>query len=57
MDLEQAKKIAGNQPSYALKNMHKALSMCRWLNTSEEEERLQATCIILTKPYPKYNLK
>lgn len=53
MTLEQAKKIAGNQPSYALKNMHKALNMCRWLNTVEEEERLRAACIILKKPYVK----
>tara|TARA_R100000995_G_C3370894_1_gene71692 strand:+ start:239 stop:442 length:204 start_codon:yes stop_codon:yes gene_type:complete len=28
------------QPTYALKNMIKALSMHKWLNTEEENERL-----------------
>jgi hypothetical protein len=51
MTLEQAKKIAGNQPRYALRNMHKALNMARWLNTAEEEERLRAACILLNKKY------
>ena len=49
MTLEEAKKIVGNQPKWAVKNMVKALTMCRWLNTPEEERRLQAGKIILNK--------
>ena len=29
-----------SQPTYALRNMVKALSMHSWLNTEEEKERL-----------------
>ena len=47
MTLEEAKKIVGNQPRYAIKNMVKALKMCRALNTAEEERRLLAGEIIL----------
>lgn len=47
MTLEQAKKIVGNQPKWALKNMVRALSMFRSLNTPEENERLEAAKIIL----------
>jgi len=47
MTLEQAKKIVGNQPRWALKNMVKALNMHSWLNTPEENERLQAAKIVL----------
>ena len=36
MTIEEAKKIAGNQPVWALKNMIKALSMMSVLNTDEE---------------------
>ncbi len=49
MDLSEAKKITGNQPTWALKNMVKALSMHSWLNTQEENERLSAAQLILSK--------
>ena len=42
MTLDQAQKIVGNQPMWAIKNMVKALSMCKWLNTPDEELWLQA---------------
>ena len=47
MTIEEAKKIVGNQPTWALKNMVKALSMLPWLNTAEDKERLDAAKIIL----------
>lgn len=51
MKLEEAKKIVGGNTGTPLRNMHKALSMCRWLNTAEEERRLQACCKVLRKKY------
>lgn len=47
MTIDQAKKIVGNQPTWALKNMVKALNMLPWLNTAEDEERLVAAKIVL----------
>lgn len=47
MTYEEAKKITGNQPRWAIKNMVKALSMHSWLNTKEEKTRLQAGKIVL----------
>lgn len=47
MTFEQAKKIIGNQPKWAIKNMVKALSMHPWLNTPEENQRMQAAKIVL----------
>jgi hypothetical protein len=47
MSYEQAKKIIGNQPKYAVQNMVKALKMCRFLNTVDDELRLQAGIIYL----------
>ncbi len=47
MTQAEAKKIIGNQPRWAVKNMVKALSMHRGLNTPEESERLAAGKIIL----------
>jgi hypothetical protein len=47
MTLEQAKKIVGNQPTWALKNMVKALQMLPRLNTAEDEIRLIAAKIVL----------
>tara|TARA_R110000787_G_scaffold212981_1_gene322575 strand:- start:10 stop:288 length:279 start_codon:yes stop_codon:yes gene_type:complete len=48
MELTEAKKITGNQPTWALKNMVKALKMSSWLNTPEENQRLIAAQIILS---------
>ena len=47
MLMNDARKIVGNQPMYAIKNMHKALSLHSWLNTPEENKRLKACKIIL----------
>lgn len=47
MNYDQAKKIIGNQPKYAVQNMVKALKMCRFLNTSDDELRLQAAIVYL----------
>ena len=47
MDLEKAKRIVGNQATWALKNMVKALKMLPRLNTSEDNERLEAAQVVL----------
>jgi len=47
MNLIEAKKIVGNQPTWALKNMVKALKMLPLLNTAEDELNLQAAKIVL----------
>ena len=47
MSIEEAKKIVGNQPTWALKNMVKALQMLPWRNTVEDEQRLIAAKIVL----------
>lgn len=52
MTKEQAKKIIGKQPAWAIRNMIKALSLHRWLNTEQEVERLQAAKIVLSSQRP-----
>lgn len=47
MNIEQAKRIAGNQPTWALKNMVRALSLHSWLNDAEDNQRLAAAKVIL----------
>ena len=47
MTLEQARKIVGNQPMFALRNMVKAIKMCPWLNTEADLERMKAAQLIL----------
>lgn len=47
MTREKAKRIVGNQATWALKNMVKALKILPLLNTSEDNERLEAAQIIL----------
>lgn len=54
MTVEEAWKIVGNQPSYALWNMIKALGMLPALNTPEESERLKAAKIAVKNPNPRY---
>lgn len=46
MTYDEAKQIVGNQPAWALRNMIKALEMCQWLNTPEEQKRLIAARIV-----------
>ena len=56
MTTEEAWKIVGyNSPRYAVRNMVKALKMCRWLNTQEEEQRLEAAQIVLRTRNPHYS--
>ena len=47
VNLIEAKKIVGNQPTWALKNMVKALQMLPWRNTAEDELRLKAARVVL----------
>jgi exoribonuclease R len=47
MTYAEAKKIVGNQPKWAIRNMVKALSMLPWLNTKVDEQRLEAGKIVL----------
>lgn len=47
MTIEQAKRVVGNQPLWALRNMIKALKMHSWLNTHEDNERLKAAQVVL----------
>ena len=47
MTLDQAKQLVGNQPTWALRNMVKALKMLPALNTAEDNERLEAAQFIL----------
>ena len=54
MTKEQAWKIIGNQPKYAIKNMVKALSMLTWLNTDQDKLRLEAAKICLKTKTPRY---
>jgi hypothetical protein len=47
MSIIEAKKIVGNQPKWALRNMVKALTMLPWLNDEEDKQRLAAAKLIL----------
>jgi hypothetical protein len=47
VNLLEAKKIVGNQPTWALKNMVKALNMLPALNTAEDELNLEAAKVVL----------
>jgi hypothetical protein len=47
MTESEAKKITGNQPKWALKNMIRALTILSVLNTPEENERLKAAKFLM----------
>lgn len=47
MTYDEARRIVGNQPEWALRNMVKALKMLPLLNTDEDKLRLQAAKIVL----------
>lgn len=47
MTLDEAKNIVGNQPTWALKNMVKALKMLPALNTREDDQRLAAAVLVI----------
>lgn len=54
MTTKEAWSIIGNQPSWAIRNMVKALGLMTWLNTEEDEERLEAAKICLRTKNPRY---
>ena len=47
MNLIEAKQLVGNQPTWALKHMVRALNMLPALNTAADELNLQAAKIVL----------
>ena len=47
MSKQEALKILGNQPNWAIKNRKKALSMFQMLNT-EQNKRLEACHVLLS---------
>lgn len=47
MSIDQAKKILGNRAKWELQAMLKALKMHQWLNTPQENERLEAVKTLL----------
>ena len=47
MTIDQAKEIVGNQPTWALRNMVKALKMLPFMNTAEDEKRLAAAVMVI----------
>lgn len=47
-ELRKAYKVVGNQPTWALKHMVRALSSLSWLNTPEDKARLAAAKYILS---------
>lgn len=54
MTTEEAWNIIGNQPKWAIRNMVKALELMTWLNTEEDEKRLEAAKICLRTKNPRY---
>ena len=54
MTKEEAWKIIGNQPRWAIKNMIKALSLHPWKNTNEDKLRIEAGKICLKTKNPRY---
>tara|TARA_Y100001963_G_C6705844_1_gene411858 strand:+ start:359 stop:580 length:222 start_codon:yes stop_codon:yes gene_type:complete len=53
MTIDQARKILGQQPVWAIRNMKRALSLHQWLNTAAENQRLAAAKVILSQPKTK----
>jgi len=51
MNLEKAKYMCGNHPTWVLRNMIRALSSMNLLNTEEENLRLEAAKIVLKERY------
>jgi hypothetical protein len=47
MTIEEAREIVGNQPTWALKNMVKALKMLPLMNTAQDEQRLSAAVMVI----------
>lgn len=47
MNLQEAQEIVGNEATWILKNMRRALATMNLLNTPEENRRLEAATIVL----------
>lgn len=47
MNLQEARYLVGNQPTWALRNMVKALHIMPWLNTEDDKKRLEAAEYLL----------
>jgi hypothetical protein len=47
MTTEEARAIVGNQPTYALRNMIRALDMFAWINTDADRERQEAARVVI----------
>ena len=47
MTLDEARAIVGNQPTWALKNMVRALKMLPLMNSAEDDERLAAALLVI----------
>ncbi len=54
MSPTEAWAIVGNQPTWAIRNMIRALTMMPALNTQEEQVRLVAARICIRNPNPRY---
>lgn len=52
MTPEQARRIVGNQSIQCLRNMAIALSIHSILNSAEEWQRMEATCLLLGRKTP-----
>lgn len=53
-DLQAAYRIVGNQDRHFLRNMVKALQLCPWLNTPDDEKRLAAAKLILLRRHSNH---
>ena len=47
MTIDEAKRIVGNQPTFALRNMVRALNLLPYLNTPDDLRRLEAAKVVL----------
>ena len=47
MTLHEAKAIVGNQSTHSLRNMVRALGLLTWLNTTTDEQRLEAAKVVI----------
>lgn len=57
MNRETAKRILGNQPKYALRNMARALQIAPWHNSAQDWQNLEALRALGFKLAPKYTIE
>lgn len=53
MTKDEARKIVGNQPTWAVQNMAMALSLMSWQNTPDDWRRMEAAVVSLGAKAPK----